>query len=55
MKIYGLHGETLYNVEREKLFAESIINGEHSYMLRAYGCNQYQLEESQPIDQAYRK
>jgi hypothetical protein len=39
MEKYNINGDSSYNSVREKLFAESIVNGEHSYMLRAYGSN----------------
>lgn len=33
---YGPLCDTFYNKTREELFGKSLVNGEHSYMLRAY-------------------
>lgn len=36
------------------LFADSMVNGEVSYMLRKYGVNYYELPGSKAIDEGYR-
>ena len=48
---YGLETDPAYSPERELMFADSLANGEVSYMFRKYGFDYYEIPESKKIDQ----
>jgi hypothetical protein len=47
--------EVRYNKERELVFGDSMVNGEHNYVLRKYGVDYYEMEESRRVDEDYRR
>lgn len=51
---YNLLTDPTYSPEREFFFADSLINGEISYMIRKYGVDYYELPNSKMIDSSYR-
>jgi hypothetical protein len=52
---YGSQCDSFYNKTREELLGESLVNGEHSYMLRAYNSQTFDLDQSSQIDKAYKQ
>lgn len=47
---YNLLIDPVYSLDRERFFADSLINGESSYMIRKYGVDYYELPNSRMID-----
>ena len=49
-KEYNLLSDVVYTRERELLFADSLVNGEHSYLIRKYGNQHFEIPSSKQVD-----